>query len=110
MYGKSTRGRKKVYNDDNYSKYELGRLEDELAIPTISDEIFGRVVNEPYLHYLVSSRIDYKIHRINANSNYKSIVVRNPIVLKGQYGFYSRIFLKMELYYFVVVIIFQNVI
>ena len=59
-----------VVNEDDDSEDE-----DNLAT---SDEIFGRVVKRPYLHYLFTSRIDYKIHRINDNFRYKSIVVRSP--------------------------------
>ena len=58
-----------------------------------SDELFGRVVKRSYLHYLFTSRIDYKIHRINTDLHYKSIVVRNPALFKRQYGFENRIFI-----------------
>ena len=95
---KSTRGRSKVtyeVDDEDCCKYELEKLEDELSMPkhSMSDEIFGRVVKVPYLHYLFTSRIDYKIHYLNTNLCYKSIVVRNPTLFKSQYGFDSRIFI-----------------
>ena len=57
---------------------------------TTSDEIFGRVVKRPYLHYLITSRIDYKVNR--PNFSYKSIVIRNPKLFKSQYGLENRIF------------------
>ena len=60
---------------------------------TTSDEIFGRVVNRPYLHYLITSRTDYKVHRIIPNFRYKSIVVRNPKHFKSQYGPENRTFI-----------------
>ena len=59
-----------------------------------SNEIFGRVVRKPYLHYLLTSRIDYKIHHIGSNFQYKSIVVRNPILFKRMYGVENRIFIN----------------
>ena len=105
LYEKSLRGRRKVVNegvneevsdDEDYREYELERLEDELSLPKYSktsDEIFGRIVKKPYLHYLFTSRIDYKIHYINTNFCYKSIVVRNPNLFKSQYGPDSRIFI-----------------
>ena len=74
-----------VVNDDDDSEDE-----DNLAT---SDEIFGRVVKRSYLHYLFTSRIDYKIHHINDNFRYKSIVVRRPKLFKSQYGLDSRIFI-----------------
>ena len=60
---------------------------------SISDKIFGRIVKKPYLHYLFTSRIDYKIHYLDDNLCYKSITVRNPTLFKSQYGFDSRIFI-----------------
>ena len=47
-----------------------------------SSKIFGRVVRRPYLHYLFTSRIDYKIRRINTNFRYSSIVVRSSRLFK----------------------------
>ena len=64
-----------VVNEDDDDDDDDSEDEDNLAT---SDEIFGRVVKRPYLHYLFTSRIDYKIHRINTNFQYKSIVVRSP--------------------------------
>ena len=107
MCEKSSRGRKKVYyeevdeefdeefDDEDCREYELERLEDELSMSkhSISDKIFGRIVKKPYLHYLFTSRIDYKIHYLAANICYKSITVRNPTLFKNQYGFDSRIFI-----------------
>ena len=96
---KSARGRKKVsyeeFDDEDCCEYELERLEDELSMSkrSISDKIFGRIVKKPYLHYLFTSRIDYKIHYLDANLCYKSITVRNPTLFKNQYGFESRIFI-----------------
>ena len=100
---KNSRGRKKVVKkvvhdeDDDYREYELERLEDELLTPKYlnkSDEIFDRVVKKPYLHYLFTSRIDFKIHYLNTTIFcYKSIVVRSPALFKNQYGTDSRIFI-----------------
>ena len=85
LYEKDIRRRKKVVNEViNEDK------EDDDLLAT-SDEIFGRVVKRPYLHYLITSRIDYTVHR--SNFRYKSIVVRNPKLLKTQYGFENRIFI-----------------
>ena len=64
LYEKNLRRKSKVNDDDD----------DDV----ISSEIFGRIVKRPYLHYLFTSRIDYKIHRICSNFRYSSIVVRNP--------------------------------
>ena len=82
---KSSRGRKNVsyeeinegFDDEDCCEYELERLEDELSMPnhSISDKIFGRIVKKPYLHYLFTSRIDYKIHYLDDNLCYKSITV-----------------------------------
>ena len=58
-----------------------------------SSKIFDRVVKRPYLHYLFTCRIDYKIHCINTNFQYKSIVVRSPRLFKSQYGLENRIFI-----------------
>ena len=60
-----------------------------------SDEIFGKIVRCPYLHYLIISRIDYKVHRLHhrLNDSYKSILVRSPKVFKSQFGTESRIFI-----------------
>ena len=95
MHEKSSRGRKKVTYDEDCSEYELEMLEDELSMTkhSISDEIFGRIVKKPYLHYLFTSRIDYKIHYLDDNIRYKSITVRNPNLFKSQYGFDTRIFI-----------------
>ena len=49
-------------------------------------------VRRPYLHYLFTSRIDYKIHCIGSNFRYSSIVIRNPRLFKSQYGLENRIF------------------
>ena len=90
LYGKDLRRRKvinKVIDDERKDNSK-----DEGLLAT-SDEIFGRVVKRPYLHYLFTSRIDYKIHRINTNFRYSSIVVRNPKLFKSQYGLESRIFI-----------------
>ena len=77
LYGKDLRRKRKVINEDiNEDINEVinevidderkDNSEDEGLLAT-SDEIFGRVVKRPYLHYLFTSRIDYKIHRINTN-------------------------------------------
>ena len=42
---------------------------------------------------MFTSRIDYKIHRINSNFRYKSTVVRSPKLFKSQYGLENRIFI-----------------
>ena len=98
LYEKDMRRRRKVIreyiNKLNIEKLN-GNLEDENLLAT-SDEIFGRVVNKPYLHYLLTSRIDYNVHRmesISTNLRYKSIVVRNPTTFKSQYELDSRIFI-----------------
>ena len=57
------------------------------------NEMFGRLVKEPYLHYLITSRIDYKIDHYKHVFKYESIVVRKPISFKRQYGLESRIFM-----------------
>ena len=44
------------------------------------------------MHYLITSRIDYKVHCIIPNFRYKSIVVRNTKIFKSQYGVENRIF------------------
>ena len=85
LYEKDMR-RRKVAKEDELNNYN----EDEDLLAT-SDEIFGRVVKRPYLHYLIMSRIDYKVHR--PNFRYKSIVVRNPKLFKSQYGPENRIFI-----------------
>ena len=95
LYGKDLRRRRKVINEDINEVIDDERKdnsEDEGLLAT-SDEIFGRVVKRPYLHYLFTSRIDYKIHHINTNFQYKSIVVRNPKLFKSQYGLENRIFI-----------------
>ena len=51
---------------------------------------FGKLVEVPYLHYLITSRIDYSIR--NYDAEYKSIVVRNPLQFKNFYGHEQRIF------------------
>ena len=59
-----------------------------------SDEIFGRIVKVPYLHYLFTSRIDYQIHYINTNLCFKSKVAKKPTLFKSQYGTNNRIFIS----------------
>ena len=59
----------------------------------ISDDgsvLFGKLVEVPYLHYLITSRIDYSIR--NYDAEYQSIVVRNPLQFKNFYGCEQRIF------------------
>ena len=51
---------------------------------------FGKLVEVPYLHYLITSRIDYSIR--NYDGEDKSIVVRNPLQFKNFYGHEQRIF------------------
>ena len=68
-----------VVNEDDDDDDDDSEDEDNLAT---SDEIFDRVVKRPYLHYLFTSRIDYKINRINTNFQYKSIVVKSPRLFK----------------------------
>ena len=78
---------------DNYCENEdLWESEFKSTSKSTSNEIFGKVVKKPYLHYLITSRIDYKVHHINSNFQYKSINVRNPTIFKRQYGLESRIF------------------
>ena len=103
LYGKDLRRRRKVIDeaseevsdDEGSREYELERLEDEWSLKRAlkTSESFDRVVKRPYLHYLFTSRIDYKIHRINTDLYYKSIVVRNPALFKKQYGFENRTFI-----------------
>ena len=57
-----------------------------------TSEIFGRILSSPYLHYLITSRIDYKIHPMVDSNGYNSIVVRNTKLFKSQYGLENRIF------------------
>ena len=93
LYEKDIRRRNKVINEViNKDNLENNYDEDEDLLTT-SDEIFGRVVNRPYLQYLITSRIDYKVHRIISNFRYKSIVVRNTKIFKSQYGVENRIFI-----------------
>ena len=97
LYEKDIRRRNKVINEVinkviNEDNLENNYDEDENLLTT-SDEIFGRVVNRPYLHYLITSRIDYKVHSIIPNFRYKSIVVRNTKIFKSQYGVENRIFI-----------------
>ena len=92
LYDKDIRRRNKVINEViNEDNLENNYDEDEDLLTT-SDEIFGRVVNRPYLHYLFTSRIGYKVHRIIPNFRYKSIVVKIPKLFKDQYGLENRIF------------------
>ena len=75
LYKDLRRMRKVVIENDELDNYDDGT----------SNKIFGRVVKRPYLHYLFTSKIDYKIHLINTNFWYKSIVVRIPRLFKTQY-------------------------
>ena len=95
LYEKNLRRKviKKVVNEDiNEDDVDDDDSEDKDNLAT-SDEIFGRVVKRPYLQYLFTSRIDYKIHHINTNFQYKSIVVRSPRLFKSQYWLENRIFI-----------------
>ena len=79
--------------DDNEEDNEEDDFE---SMPkSTSEKIFGKVVKKPYLHYLITSRIDYMI-RNESNSSYKSkyksIVIKNPSNFKGFYGVGCRIF------------------
>ena len=76
--------RRVVMNDDD---------DDDDDDDETSSKIFGRVVRRPYLRYLFTSGIDYKIHRIGSNFRYSSIVVRSPRPFKTQYGLENRIFI-----------------
>ena len=97
LYKNSRRKRKVVDELDSYDD------DDDITSSGTSSKIFGRVVRRPYLHYLFTSRIDYKIHRIGSarspsepigsNFRYSSIVVRNPLLFKSQYGLENRIFI-----------------
>ena len=87
LYKNSRRKRKFVDELDSYDD------DGDITSSGTSGKIFGRVVRRPYLHYLFTSRIDYKIHRINTNFQYKSIVVRSPRLFKSQYGLENRIFI-----------------
>ena len=89
LYEKDIRRRKKVVNEViNEVINEDDEDEDLLAT---SDEIFGRVVKRPHLHYLIMSRIDYKVNC--PNFRYKSIVIRNIKLFKTQYGVENGIFI-----------------
>ena len=105
LYERKRRGAKNEVNDDDDREDELEcKLECKLdnycenedlwgsESNSTSNEIFGKVVKKPYLHYLITSRIDYKVHHVNPSFQYKSIVVRNPTNFKRQYGLESRIF------------------
>ena len=56
--------------------------------------LFGKLVDAPYLHYLITSRIDYLIR--NYDVEYKSIVVKNPLQFKNFYGHEQRIFVNED--------------
>ena len=90
LYEKDIRRRRKVI-DEVIDEDELNNYDEDEDLLATSDEIFGRVVKRPYLHYLITSRIDNKVHC--PNFRYKSIVVRNPKLFKTQYGFENRIFI-----------------
>ena len=90
LYEKDIRRRREVI-DEVIDEDELNNYDEDEDLLATSDEIFGRVVKRPYLHYLITSRIDNKVHR--PNFRYKSIVVRNPKLFKTQYGFENRIFI-----------------
>ena len=86
LYEKDIRRRNKVINEViNEDNLENNYDEDEDLLTT-SDEIFGRVVNRPYLHYLIASRTDCKVHRIIPNFRYKSIVVKIRRFLRANKG------------------------
>ena len=76
--------------DDNDDSDNDNDNDDSLST---SEELFGKVVKKPYLHYLFTSRIDYKIHYLDDNIRYKSITVKNPTLFKNQYGLDTRIFI-----------------
>ena len=73
-------------NDDDDSD------DDNDSIST-SEELFGKVVKKPYLHYIISSHIDYAIEDI-PKRKYESILVRNTSHFKGFYGPEQRIFVS----------------
>ena len=71
--------------------------------------LFGKLMRVPYLHYLISSCIDYPVlnhlngedkwkaklqtkYQTKEQVKYKSIVVRNPTQFKSFYGHEQRIF------------------
>ena len=87
LYKNLRRKRKVVDELDGYDD------DDDVTSSGRSNKIFGRVVRRPYLHYLFTSRIDYKIHRIGSNFRNSSIVIRNPRLFKSQYGLENRIFI-----------------
>ena len=76
--------------DDNDDSDNDNDNDDSLST---SEELSGKVVKKPYLHYLFTSRIDYKIHHLDVNVRYKSITVKDPTLFKSQYGFDTRIFI-----------------
>ena len=94
LYEKDLRRKRKVVIDEDINEVvehdEFDNYDDDDGT---SDEIFGRVVKRPYLHYLFTSRMDYKIHRINTNFRFSSIVVRSPKLFKSQCGLENRIFI-----------------
>ena len=90
LYEKDIRRRRKVINevvDEVINEVVNEAIDDDDEdedLLAMSDEMFGRVVKRPYLHYLITSRIDYKVHR--PNFRYKSIVVRNPKLFRLNMG------------------------
>ena len=58
-------------------------------------KLFGKLVDSPYLHYLISSRIDYPVQDVSSDFHgYESITVRNHMDFKIFYGQEQRIFVN----------------
>ena len=77
----------------SFDLYEKKRRREGVHPKPISDDgsvLFGKLAEFPYLHYLITSGIDYSIR--NYDAEYKSIVVRNPLQFKTFYGHEQRIF------------------
>ena len=84
-------------NDDSDNDNDNDSSNDSLLT---SEELFGKVVNKPYLHYITTSYIDYTItkskYKYNFKSDYRSILIKNTSHFKGFYGPEQRIFVSLN--------------
>ena len=65
-------------------------------ISSRSDEIFGKLFRNPYLHYLPISRTDYKLQRHHDSVRYFKVLVKSPKAFKSQFGIETRIFISED--------------
>ena len=65
-------------------------------ISSRSDEIFGKLFRNPYLHYLLISRTDYKLQHHYDNVRYFKVLAKSPKAFKSQFGTESRIFISED--------------